>query len=195
MFSSEEIERLGTSGYFVRDGFLGRELALRVRAEAEGVALRPAGLRRARELDARVRSDEIAWLTAEEATGALGEAVQRFTAAMHALNEAAYLGLRSFDLQLARYAPGGHYDRHLDAFPGQDNRRLTAIVYLNPAWSPRDGGQLRVYRPEGSPGAPGTEEFEPVLDRFVAFRSTLVEHEVLDSKADRWALTAWYAAR
>lgn len=195
MFSSEEIERLGTIGYFVRDGFLGRELALRVRAAAEGVALRPAGLRRARELDARVRSDEIAWLTAEETTGALGEAVQRFTAAMHALNEAAYLGLRSFDLQLARYAPGGHYDRHLDAFPGQDNRRLTAIVYLNPAWSPRDGGQLRVYLPEGAPGAPGAVELEPVLDRLVAFRSALVEHEVLDSKADRWALTAWFSAR
>jgi SM-20-related protein len=107
---------------------------------------------------------------------------------MHALNQEAYVGLRSFDLQLAHYAPGAHYEKHLDAFPGDDNRRVTAIVYLNPAWTPADGGLLRLHV------APPVD-VEPTLDRLVVFRSAVVPHEVLEAKADRWALTAWYSGR
>lgn len=187
MFTTTEVEQLGSRGFFTRDTFLGRERAARVRAEALTVPLRPAGLRRSKELDRRVRGDEIAWLTAEETSGALREAVEHFTALMHALNEAAWVGLRRFDLQLARYAPGAHYDRHLDAFPGQDNRRITAIVYLNPTWTPADGGALRLF-------VEPPLELEPTLDRLVVFRSAVVEHEVLEAKAERWALTAWYSA-
>lgn len=188
MFTSDEVEQLGSRGFFTRSSFLGPTLAAQVRAEALTVPLRPAGLRRGKELDATVRSDELAWLTAEETTGALHEAVQRFTALMHALNEAAWQGLRRFDLQLAHYGPGAHYDRHLDAFPGDDNRRVTAIVYLNPAWTERDGGKLRLF-------VDPPLDLEPTLDRLVVFRSALVEHEVLEARADRWALTAWYSAR
>lgn len=188
MFTSAEVEQLGSRGFFTRPSFLGAELAGRVRAEALQVPLRPAGLRRGRELDAEVRSDELAWLTAEETTGALHEAVERFAALMHALNESAWLGLRRFDLQLAHYGPGAHYDRHLDAFPGDDNRRLTALVYLNPGWTEAHGGKLRLH-------VEPPLELEPTLDRLVVFRSAVVEHEVLEARADRWALTAWYSAR
>lgn len=187
-FTPSEVEQLGTLGFFTRPSFLGRELAERVRAEAPSVPLRRAGLRRGHELDEAVRSDEIAWLTADTATGVFAEAVAHFTALMQPLNEAAWLGLRSFDLQLSHYGPGARYARHLDAFPGQDNRRVTAIVYLNAGWGPAQGGQLRLHL------APPVE-LEPTMDRLVVFRSELVEHEVLLAQADRWALTAWYSAR
>lgn len=195
MLTLNEVEQLGTHGFFTREGFLGRALALRAHAEASLVPLRPAGVGRGRAVDPRVRSDALAWLTAEEATGAFVDVVQRFTAVMRALNEAAYLGLRSFDLQLARYAPGALYQRHRDAFPGDDNRRVTAIVYLNPSWQVGDGGELRIHLPEGAPGAPGTLDLAPTLDRLVVFRSALVEHEVLVARAERWAMTAWFSAR
>lgn len=188
MLSASEVEQLGTQGYFTRASFLGLELAQRVLLEARTIPLRRAGIRRSAELDDSVRTDELAWLTREEAKGALAEAVARFEELMNELNESAWVGLRTFDLQLARYAAGGHYQRHRDAFPGQDNRRITAIVYLNQAWRPEHGGQLQLHV------EPPTQ-IEPSLDRLVVFRSEVVEHEVLHAHAERWALTAWYSAR
>ena len=188
MFTATEVEQLGSQGFFTRASFLGPELALRVLTEARTIPLRRAGIRRSHQLDETVRSDALAWLTKDETSGALSIAVTHFERLMHELNEAAWLGLRTFDLQLARYAPGAHYARHRDAFPGQDNRRITAIVYLNPLWVPEHGGQLLLH-------VEPPFELEPTLDRLVVFRSELVEHEVLPARADRWALTAWYSAR
>ena len=186
--TAREAELLGSPGFFVRDGFLGAALARAVRQAASAQPLQRAGIRRVHALDDSVRTDEISWLSAEDARGPFAEAVQRFTALMHEVNESAWLGLRAFDLQLARYQPGAKYVRHFDAFPGQDNRRLTAIVYLNDGWVPSSGGQLQLH-------VEPPMVIEPVLDRLVVFRSELVEHEVLEARAERWALTAWYAAR
>jgi len=183
-----EVEALGSRGFFVRDGFLGHSLAHRVRQEAARQPLRRAGIRKEGALADDVRTDEIAWLTAEDSQGALAEAVACFSTLMNEVNEAAWLGLRRFDLQLARYQPGAKYVRHRDAFPGQDNRRLTAIVYLNEGWTEAQGGQLQLF-------VDPPVRVEPVLDRLVVFRSELVEHEVLEAHAERWALTAWYSAR
>jgi SM-20-related protein len=159
-----------------------------VRLEARNVPLRRAGIRRSAELDDSVRTDELAWLTREEAKGALAQAVVQFETLMNDLNESAWVGLRTFDLQLARYAPGGHYARHRDAFPGQDNRRITAIVYLNSNWRPEHGGELQLH-------VTPPIQIEPTLDRLVVFRSEVVEHEVLEAHEERWALTAWYSAK
>lgn len=188
MLTVSEVEQLGSAGFFTRPSFLGAALAERVLAERRRLPLKRAGIRRGHELDDTVRTDELAWLTREEASGALAEAVTAFEALMKSLNEAAWQGLRTFDLQLAHYAPGAHYARHRDAFPGRDNRRVTAIVYLNPGWEPAHGGQLRLHM---TPPL----DLEPTLDRLVVFRSEVVEHEVLEAHADRWALTAWYSAR
>lgn len=186
--ASDEVVHLGTRGFFVRDGFLGPTLARAVRDQAASMPLRPAGIRRSHTVDEQVRSDELCWLTGDEAQGPMLEAVACFEALMKSVNEAAWLGLRSFDLQLAHYAPGAKYVRHLDAFPGQDNRRLTAIVYLNEGWVPAHGGQLELcVEPKVF--------VEPVIDRLVVFRSELIEHEVHEARADRWALTAWFSAR
>ena len=187
IFTSAEVEQLGTSGYFTRPSFLGAELAGRVRKEAAAIALKRAGVSRAHALHDSVRGDEIAWLTPGETSGALAEAVRCFSDLMVPLNEAAWLGLRSFELQLARYGAGAKYARHRDAFEGQDNRRVTAIVYLNEGWRPEHGGQLRLH-------VEPPVDLEPTLDRLLVFRSEVVEHEVLESRAFRWALTAWYSA-
>ncbi len=158
-----------------------------MRAQGPTQALVRAGVRREHTLDDTIRSDEIAWLTPEEAQGPLAGAVEHFTALMGAINEAAWLGLRRFDLMLSRYRPGAKYVRHLDAFPGQENRRVTAIVYLNEAWALADGGQLRLC-------VDPPVLVDPVMDRLVVFRSELVEHEVLEAHAERFALTAFFSA-
>lgn len=192
--SAEEIALLGSPGWFTRASFLGDELALCARREAEALlsagSLHRAGVRRGADhhLDEAVRGDSITWLD-EGASPVLRSVFEHFEALRQAVNEAAWLGLRRFELQLAHYpGTGAGYQRHRDAFPGDDNRRLTAICYLNPHWSAAHGGQLRLC-------CEPAVELEPRLDRLVVFRSELIEHEVRPSLADRFALTAWYSAR
>lgn len=191
-----EVEALGTRGYFIRPAFLGAARAQAARDEAlsrvEAGELRPAGIRRGADhtRDSRVRGDLIGWVQPEPGT-ALGALWEGFHALGEALSAGAYLGLGRFDLQLACYPGGGaHYARHRDAFPGQGNRRATAIWYANAGWEPAHGGVLRLY-PEGE--AP--VDVEPVLDRLVVFLSERIEHEVLPAHAPRLALTAWYYGR
>jgi SM-20-related protein len=192
--TSAEVEALGERGYFLRDEFLGSRLAEATRAKAIELAatgaLQPAGMGRggAHRLAQDVRGDRITWLFPGDGRGPLAEVWGRFEALMGAVNEAAWLGLRAFELQLAHYAPGARYERHRDAFPGDDNRRLTAIVYLNHGWRPEHGGQLRLY-------TPNPVDVEPVADRLVVFLSERLEHEVLQTGADRYAATAWFYAR
>ena len=102
------------------------------------------------------------------------------------INNDAWLGLTRFDVQLAHYASGGSgYARHRDALRGAHGRRLTAVSYLNAAWTPADGGRLRLHvSPE--------IEIDPVMGRLVVFLSERVEHEVLPMFASRYAATAWY---
>ncbi len=191
----DEIETLGTRGYFVRDALLGNAQARAVHSEAleraRSGALRAAAIRRGadRTLDTETRGDLISWVLPEQGS-ALGTLWERFAALGEALSAGAYLGLGKFDLQLALYPGGGaRYARHFDAFPRQSNRRATAIYYANPEWEPAHGGVLRIY-PEGGP-----VDVEPVLDRLVVFLSERLEHEVLPVHAPRLALTAWYYGR
>lgn len=192
----EEIEALGTKGFFTRAAFLGAEQARAVHAEArarvEAGGLRPAGIRRGadRTEDTSVRGDSITWVTQQEPGTALGALWEAFAALGQALSAGAYLGLGKFDLQLAWYpGQGARYVRHRDAFPGQSNRRVTAIFYANPDWRSEHGGQLRLFLEEG------TLEVAPTLDRLVVFLSERLEHEVLPAHAPRLALTAWYYGR
>ncbi|MFV7784566.1 2OG-Fe(II) oxygenase [Shewanella marisflavi] len=106
-----------------------------------------------------------------------------------AVNRYLYLGLFDQEAMLAYYAPGAFYKRHLDAFRGQTNRRLTSILYLNPDWQPIHGGELLMYQGDE------TEPFQVVEPRFgtmVIFLSELFPHEVSLSHHDRYSLTSWY---
>ena len=112
--------------------------------------------------------------------------VAGFEALRTELNQDAWLGLTRFDLQLAHYpANGARYVRHRDAFAASNQRRVTAIVYLNPDWKPADGGLLRLHTDP-------PVEIEPRLGQSVIFLAAKVEHEVLPSWARRLAATGWY---
>jgi SM-20-related protein len=183
---------LGQHGAFVRDGFLGRSQACAARDELAGLepSLRPAGMGRGgQHRDARERGDATLWLDA----AAGGPALAALRAALDALGEAlrrqAYLGLGAPEIQVARYPGGGaRYARHRDVFREAvgPQRRVTAILYLNPDWTELAGGMLRLHLPSGP------LDVAPLLDRLVVFRSEIVEHEVLPTHAPRWAVTAWY---
>ncbi|KFA88976.1 2OG-Fe(II) oxygenase [Archangium violaceum] len=192
----EEIQSLGEQGWFTRASFLGETEARAIHAEAkarvEAGQLRPAGIRRGADhtLDRDTRGDFITWVKEEERGSAISRLREAYAALGEALSAEAYLGLGRFDLQLAWYpGEGARYARHFDAFPGQSNRRVTALYYLNPDWVPAHGGLLRIY-PERGP-----VDVEPTLDRLVVFLSERIEHEVLPAQAPRLALTAWFYGR
>lgn len=189
-----EIQRLGETGWFFRDGWLGADAAHAAAAVAKQARtsgrLKHAGVGRGGEhrLDGGIRGDLISWISSAD-DPAFAAAHEAFEALRAELNEKAYVGLRRFDMQLALYpGHGERYQRHKDAFVGDDNRRMTAILYLNPDWRPEHGGQLRIH-------GHGQVDLWPLLDRLVVFTSARVEHEVLPAHAERWAMTAWYSAR
>jgi SM-20-related protein len=196
MLMAPDVRALDEPGVLVRDGWLGRAAVEAVLGEVEALvrvrALRPAGVSRGahHRVDAETRGDAIAWLAPETAGPGLAVLHAGFDALREALNREAYLGLARTDVQLARYPGGGAgYRRHRDAFPGQSNRRVTALYYLNPAWQPEHGGLLRCHL-DGGP-----LDVAPIADRLVCFLSERVEHEVLPAFAPRLAVTAWFYGR
>ena len=197
LLEDDKIRALGEQFLVVRDDFLDAETVRAARAEIEALAadekLRPAGISRGQSYrhEAKVRGDLITWLDAEDASPALAEVHERFEQLRRELNAAAYLGLGYFEVQIAWYPGGGTgYERHLDAFGGSPNRKMTAIVYLNESWQPDQGGLLRAWLPEGT-----VREIEPRAGRLVVFASDRVPHAVLPTHAPRCAVTAWYRPR
>ncbi|KAL1510936.1 hypothetical protein AB1Y20_005764 [Prymnesium parvum] len=95
-------------------------------------------------------------------------------------------------LQLATYAGGAHYTKHLDSNEWEQAnwREITILLYLNDGWdAARHGGCLRVYPPEGGQA----RDVEPISGRLVLFQSRHVPHEVLPCTqgAERLAVTLW----
>lgn len=84
---------------------------------------------------------------------------------------------------------GTRYKRHVDN-PSSDGRKLTTILYLNEHYdSSRDGGLLRIYKPDGS----AFYDIEPILRRLIIFWSDCrTPHEVLPSYRERFAVSVWY---
>jgi SM-20-related protein len=200
VLSDAEIRALGERGWFLRDGVLGRPPGLGIHGHVEALAaagrLRPAGLSRGAgyRLDRAVRGDAILWVEPTQVAPELAALWTAFVALRGALNRQAYLGLDRMEVQVARYpGDGAAYDRHRDAFaalPGaRPNRRVTAIYYANPAWSPEAGGVLRLHDREGP------VDVAPVLDRLLVFLSERIDHEVLPARAPRCAVTAWFRPR
>jgi SM-20-related protein len=185
----QDVESLGERGYFIK--LAPQELLfplLKWKHWAhENYTWKRAGTGR-NQIQSDIRSDSIAWIDPLDASEGSITARTLFEMLRLELNEKAYLGLKTFELQLAHYADwGSKYDKHVDSLKGNANRRVTAIIYLNEKWILAHGGQLKIHG-----------KFESLVDplafRLVVFLSEKIEHEVLPSFADRFALTAWYSA-
>lgn len=157
--------------------------------EAAG-ALRPAGVGRDGVVRPEVRGDRLAWLDdLVDVDPALAALDARFAALGDATREALWIGLVGRTVQVATYAPGSAYAAHRDAFAGRSARRVTAVLYVHGAWSPGDGGELRVHADDG------VVDLAPQPRRLVVFAADRVRHEVLPTRVRRAAVTAWYRDR
>lgn len=166
----------------------------------------PAGIGRGDEhrLARSVRRDRIAWIEPDRA--ATAGYLDWAEGWRQALNRELFLGLFAFEAHFARYEPGGYYRRHLDAFRGGDDRKVSTVLYLD-EWRPGDGGELLIHAPApaGKTDAPfvvtvdpttaAVATVEPIAGRLVVFLSEEVPHEVIPTTVDRHSIAGWYRTR
>lgn len=185
------IPQLAEQGYVIVDGFLPEELAqallvsartqLALHSHAAGV-----GRQQAHSVDISIRQDSICWLSDADTASA------GFLAHMEQLrlqlNQQLFLGLFSYESHFARYAPGAFYRQHRDSFRGARNRLVSTVYYLNPDWQPRQGGELVIYRDDGSE----VETVVPLYNRLVLFLSEEFPHEVLPATHERFSIAGWF---
>ncbi|MFN3843289.1 MAG: 2OG-Fe(II) oxygenase [Rehaibacterium terrae] len=188
-------DALAAQGWAALEDAFPPPLLHRLRAEADALAssgrLRPAGIGRGRGHQARhdLRGDATCWLD----DPACGAPARDFLAGMDALrtalNRRLLLGLASMEAHYALYPPGARYTRHLDRFRDDDGRTLSLVLYLNSDWRPGDGGELRLFLPEGERDLP------PRFGHAVLFLSDRIEHEVLVTRTPRYSIAGWFRRR
>ncbi len=175
--SAQEVQALGHAGYFLREP---PRRPLLPRALCKAVLARPRAWMPARvgagvpsRLE-ELRSDRMVWLTQQDEP----RVWSRFEALRLALQRAARVSLSRFDMQLAHYAQGAFYARHVDAATttstAATTRRLTAVTYLNEC----QGGRLRLYPMHSQEPV----DVVPSPGVLCVFRSDVVPHEGMESQ-------------
>ncbi|CDS97760.1 MULTISPECIES: 2OG-Fe(II) oxygenase [Vibrio] len=182
------IDALSTQGYFVWDDFLTQE---------EVVALRdciPENWKKARigrndevTRESTIRSDKIQWVRRD-----MGQPASLFLDKMEqirlAANQAFFLGLFEYEAHFAKYEKGDFYQKHLDCFKGNENRRLTTVFYMNDEWTEEDAGELVVYDLKDNHIA----TIPPKSGRLFVFLSEQFPHEVLPTNTERFSIAGWF---
>lgn len=134
-----------------------------------------------------VRNDRTVWLSD---THPVEQAYLEAMAELQMqLNRQLFLGLRDFEAHFAHYPPGHFYQRHVDAFRGQSNRKVSSVFYLNPNWSAEDGGELVIYDEDGQRRL---HTVTPQMGSLVLFLSESSPHVVLPAQRDRYSIAGWF---
>lgn len=185
-------DNLTEQGYCVLPQLLSAELSIALHRRVTGLdpdAFQPAGI--GRELDfqlnSAVRRDETRWLNSNNQTDL--RYIEQMSEFRLAINRRLFMGLFDYESHYAHYPPGAFYKKHLDAFKGQSNRVLTTVLYLNPEWEEKDGGQLLIY---GADSDSMIETVNPNFGTFVIFLSEQFPHEVVKASRDRYSIAGWF---
>jgi SM-20-related protein len=188
-------------GFVVVPDALPRPVTLGLRAELD--RLQSGGFTRAgvgrdgdwQRLD-RVRRDHIHWLDSDSTTTAWYFAW--IESLRLGLNRSLFLGLFDYECHFAWYPLGGYYRTHLDAFRGEDNRKVSTVLYLNDGWKPSDGGELVIHEPVDDQRLDDTTIYTvarivtPRFGTMVLFLSEEFPHEVLTAARARYSLAGWF---
>jgi SM-20-related protein len=131
-----------------------------------------------------VRSDKILWIEKDEDKDLDLRFFPVLDELILQLNRRCFLGINVSEFHFSKYEPGSFYKRHRDAFSDDDARKISVVVYLNRNWQKGDGGELALYLENE------TITVEPRSGTIVIFESHM-EHEVLESKMNRYSITGW----
>ena len=143
-------------------------------------------------LNQNIRRDEISWIGGGPGlvNGLADDEWLKWTEALRLdLNRQLFLGLVPIESHYARYEKGGFYKRHVDAFTGSNNRKVSLVLFLNAFWKNTDKGELRLFVGEDS-----KDEIliTPKLGTLVIFLSDEIPHEVLSTFSIRHSIAGWY---
>lgn len=186
------IAALAGSGIGIFPDFIDSEIVASLRhdlATLPAGELTPAAIGRARhqQTNERIRSDKTRWLEGD--TPIQLYYLSLMTRLKQALNRQLFLGLKDYECHYALYEAGDFYKKHLDAFRGRGNRRITTVLYLNDDWRASQGGELLVYPEQGSPVL---HRILPSAGTLVCFLSEDFPHEVLPANRDRLSIAGWF---
>ncbi|MGR5115085.1 2OG-Fe(II) oxygenase [Photobacterium damselae] len=182
------LDALATEGYFLWDDFLNNEQVEHLR-QCIPDNWKKARIGRNDEImrESSIRSDKIQWLSPEQGWP-IQDYLERMEVIRREVNQNFFLGLFEYEAHFAKYEQGDFYQKHLDCFKGNENRRLTTVFYMNESWSPEDGGELVVYDLNDQK----ITTIAPKSGRLFIFLSEKFPHEVLPTNAERFSITGWF---
>ena len=193
------VERLSSAGYVVVHDFMNPDSVLELRESLQELQvmhrMHRAGVGQGKSLVVmdEIRGDFVSWIDTEVSEGPHRQYLSRLEGLRQMVNQRLMLGLFEFEGHFACYPPGAFYRRHLDQFQNDSHRTLTCILYLNPDWQERDGGQLRLYL--NGDDLSECIDILPTAGTLVTFLSSNFWHEVLPATRERMSLTGWFKTR
>ncbi|EMF8901259.1 SM-20 protein [Vibrio parahaemolyticus] len=182
------IGALATDGYYIWDDFLSEDEVTQLR-DCIPDNWKKARIGRNDDVTRieSIRSDKIQWLKP-----AMGQPIANYLSKMEEIrqevNRHFFLGLFEYEAHFAKYEKGDFYQKHLDCFKGNENRRLTTVFYMNESWSEEDAGELVVYDLNDKE----IETIPPRGGRLLVFLSEQFPHEVLPTNAQRFSIAGWF---
>ncbi|HHI4973974.1 TPA: 2OG-Fe(II) oxygenase [Vibrio parahaemolyticus] len=182
------IDALATDGYYIWDDFLSEDEVTQLR-DCIPDNWKKARIGRNDDVTRieSIRSDKIQWLKP-----AMGQPIANYLSKMEEIrqevNRHFFLGLFEYEAHFAKYEKGDFYQKHLDCFKGNENRRLTTVFYMNESWSEEDAGELVVYDRNDKEIA----TIPPRGGRLLVFLSEQFPHEVLPTNAERFSIAGWF---
>lgn len=188
MNSDKLIDALFTQGWSVWDNFLTSHEVSELKA-CIPTDWSQAGVGRNDEYMTKkaIRSDKIQWLQSDMGPP-VSDFLQRMNDVRLEVNRHLFLGLFEYEAHFAKYEQGDFYQKHVDCFRGQENRKLTTVFYLNEDWQPEHGGRLKMYDLDDNELA----MLDPKAGRLVVFLSELFPHEVLPVTQQRVSIAGWF---
>lgn len=188
MNTEKLLDALHTHGLYIWDDFLNAEEVEQLRA-AIPENMKPAGIGREQRhhTNTTIRSDKIIWLERGKRP-AIDDFFSRMAVIKNEVNRHFFLGLFEFEAHFARYDIGDFYQKHLDAFEGRSNRRLTVVMYLNEEWADEDGGEIVIYDHQDN----HLHTLWPKAGRLLVFLSEEFPHEVLPTHRERYSIAGWF---
>lgn len=197
-------DELCVAGWAVRTEAVDLSVVQRLRQESQARwdedAFRMARVGTAddRRLAPEIRSDRILWIEPTAPTPGQAPYLELLEEVRLEVNRRTFMGLHEWEGHLAVYPPGAGYRRHLDVFSRARERKVSTILYLNEAWAPGDGGELRIWLDPAGQADRAEDRFidiEPRAGTLVTFLSEDFYHAVLPTAVQRNSVTGWFRVR
>ena len=132
-----------------------------------------------------VRSDLVYWLDRKHENEYENDFFDQIDDFVKYLNRSCFAGITSYEFHYSLYEIGSFYQKHLDQFKDNANRKYSMISYLNEDWQENDGGELLIYQNYNN------KKINPTQGKTVFFKSNELQHEVLVTQKRRMSVTGW----